>query len=214
MKKVRFSKEWYFKKLIEDTITGLKRNNIAGVFTKNKEDAINEIMKRIPERGTVTHGGSLTIEELGVANKLLEGNYNFLRRNRPAESDLGEIRRKAFYADVYLTSVNAITKDGMLIAIDGFGNRTAAIMFGPKKVIVVAGKNKIVETLDDAFKRIEHYAAPLHAKRRGWNLPCTETGKCVDCKTERRICNKVSIVKYEREKNRITVILVAENLGL
>lgn len=214
MEKARLSKEWYFKKLIESTLIAITKNNMTGVFAEKKESVVHEIMKRIPKGGTVTHGGSLTVEELGLADKLLEGNFNYLRRDRPIEPDVGEIRRKAFYADVYLTSVNAVTKDGKLVAIDGFGNRTAAILFGPKKVIVVAGKNKIVETLDDALKRIKKYVAPVHAKRRGLDLPCAKTGKCVDCKTEKRICNKMMIVEYEREKDRITVILVGEDLGI
>jgi hypothetical protein len=113
-----------------------------------------------------------------------------------------------------LTSVNAITTAGELMALDGIGNRIASLLFGPRKVVVVAGKNKIVNTLDDGIRRIKEYAAPIHAKRRGWDLPCTKTGRCVDCRDPRRICNKLAVLQYERDRERITVILVGEDLGI
>jgi len=218
MDEVRLAEEaklWYSNKIIQDTLNAIKQNNITAVFAENRDIAVEEIMKRIPAKATVTHGGSLTIRELGLIDRLSKGNYNYLRvKGKSSASDSAEIRRAAFYADVYLTSVNAITRDGRLVAIDGYGNRTAAIMFGPSKVIIVAGKNKIVDTLDDALKRIRDFVAPVHARRRNWNVPCTETGKCVNCKKTDRICNKTMIIEYERDQDRTTLVLVDEDLGI
>jgi len=98
--------------------------------------------------------------------------------------------------------------------MDGFGNRAACLLFGPKKVIVVAGKNKLVGTMEDGIKRIREYVAPVHAKRRGWNLPCTKSGTCADCKDPIRICNKLAVLQYERDRDRTTVIIVGEDLGI
>jgi len=206
------AKAWYSHKLIEDTLVAIRKNNMTAVFAKNKELAVDEVMKRIPPKAKVTHGGSLSIDELGLIEALQKGDYNYLRKVPPDKNS--EERRKAFYADIFLTSVNAVTRDGRLIAIDGTGNRTAAILFGPKKVIVVAGINKIVETLEDGMKRIKEYVAPVHARRRNWDLPCTRTGKCINCKHRNRICNKTMIVEYERDKDRITVILIGHTLGI
>ncbi len=207
------AKGWYTSKLIADTMGAIGKNNMTAIFAKDKETALDEVLKRIPKNATVSHGGSLTIKELGLIEKLSEGDYHYLRGGI-AESKEKEIRRRGFYSDIYITSVNAITKDGRLIAIDGTGNRTAAIMFGPDKVIIIAGKNKIVETLEDGLVRIKEYVAPVHAKRRNHDLPCAVTGKCVNCRSKNRICNKTMIIEYERDSDRMTVILVGEELGI
>jgi len=207
------TKVWYSSKLIADTMGAIQKNNMTAIFAKDKETALDEVLKRIPKNATVSHGGSLTIKELGLIERLSEGDYHYLRGGI-AESKEKEIRRKGFYSDIYITSVNAITKDGRLIAIDGTGNRTASIMFGPDKIMIIAGKNKIVETLEDGLRRIKEYVAPIHAKRRNHDLPCAVTGKCVNCRSKNRICNKIMIIEYERDSNRMTVILVGEELGI
>ena len=186
-----------------------------GIYAKDREEALNEILARIPPNATVSHGGSYTLQELGITEILRKGEYRYLRQQiDPNEEEEHDIRIKSFSSDVYLTSVNAITRAGELIALDGFGNRVACLLFGPQKVLVVAGRNKIVDTLEDGIKRIKEYAAPIHAKRRGWDLPCTKTGTCVDCRDPRRICNKLAILQYERNRGRTTVILVGEDLGI
>ena len=209
------AKRWHFEKQIEETMSAIHKNNMEGIYAKDKEVALNEILKRIPPNATVSHGGSYTLRELGMIEILKKGEYRYLRQKitqRDSVSD--EMRIEDFSSDVYLTSANAITLEGELIVMDGFGNRAACLLFGPKKVLVVAGKNKIVRNLEDGMTRIREYVAPIHAKRRNWDLPCTKAGKCVDCKDPRKICNKIAILKYERDKERTTVILVGEDLGI
>jgi hypothetical protein len=209
------AKRWHVEKLIQETINAINRNNMEGIYAKDREEALNEILKRIPPNAMVSHGGSYTLQELGITEILRKGEYRYLRHPIATnEEEEYDIHIKSFSSDVYLTSVNAITRAGELIALDGFGNRVACLLFGPQKVLVVAGKNKIVDTLDDGIKRIKEYAAPIHAKRRGWDLPCTKTGTCVDCRDPRRICNKLAILQYERDRGRTTVILVGEDLGI
>ena len=209
------AKHWYFEKRIEETVSAINKNNMEGLYVKDKETALNEILKRIPRNATVSHGGSYTLHEIGIIKLLKKGKYYYLGKNSsPGQSVTDETRLKDFSVDIYLTSVNAITLKGELIAIDGFGNRAACLLFGPKKVLVVAGKNKIVNTLEDGIRRTKEYVAPIHAKRRNWNLPCAQVGKCVNCNDPKKICNKIGIIQYERDKDRITVILVGEDLGI
>ena len=209
------AKRWHFEKEIEETLKSIRKNNMEGIYAKDKEAALKEVLKRIPKKATVSHGGSFTLRELGMIEILKKGEYRYLREKiTQRHSVTDDMRLEDFSSDVFLTSVNAITLDGELIAMDGFGNRVACLLFGPKKVVVIAGKNKIVKNLEDGMNRIREYAAPIHAKRRNWDLPCTKTGKCVDCKDPGRICNKIGILKYERDKERTTVILVGEDLGI
>jgi len=209
------AKRWHFEKEIEETLKSIRKNNMEGVYAKDKEAALKEVLKRIPKNATVSHGGSFTLRELGMIEILKKGEYRYLREGITQRYSASDERRiEDFSSDVFLTSVNAITLEGELIAVDGFGNRVACILFGPKKVLVIAGKNKIVRNLEEGMNRIRDYAAPIHAKRRNWDLPCTKAGKCVDCKDPGKICNKIGILQYERDKERITVILVGEDLGI
>ena len=209
------AKRWHFEKEIEVTLKSIRKNNMEGIYAKDKEAALKEVLKRIPKNATVSHGGSFTLRELGMIEILKKGEYRYLREKITQRHSVTDERRiEDFSSDVFLTSVNAITLEGELIAVDGFGNRVACLLFGPKKVLVIAGKNKIVRDLEDGMTRIREYAAPIHAKRRNWDLPCTKAGKCVDCKDPGKICNKIGILKYERDKERTTVILVGEDLGI
>jgi hypothetical protein len=214
-KKLIEAKRWHLEKLMQETVNAINRNNMEGIYVRDRKEALNEILKRIPPNATVSHGGSYTLQELGITDILKKGDYRYLRREIPAnEEEEHSIRIKSFSSDYYLTSANAITTAGELIALDGLGNRVACLLFGPQKVLVVAGKNKIVATIEDGIKRIKEYVAPIHAKRRGWDLPCTKTGTCVDCRDPRRICNKLAILQHERNRGRTTVILVGEDLGI
>jgi hypothetical protein len=209
------ARHWHSGKKIEETLNSLRKNNMEGLYVENREAALAEILQRIPPNATVSHGGSYTLQEIGINEILRKGEYRYLRRDIPAnEREDHDVQIKSLSSDVYLTSVNAITTAGELMALDGIGNRIASLLFGPRKVVVVAGKNKIVNTLDDGIRRIKEYVAPIHAKRRGWDLPCTKTGICVECRDPRRICNKLAVLQYERDRERITVILVGEDLGI
>ena len=214
-KKLTEARHWHAEKRIKETLRAINKNNMEGVYAGDRREALNEILKRIPPNATVTHGGSYTLQEIGITDILRNGEYRYLRREVPAnEREDRDVQIKGFSSDVYLTSVNAITTAGELIALDGIGNRVSSLFFGPRKVVVVAGKNKIVNSLDDGIRRLKEYAAPVHAKRRGWDLPCTKTGTCVECRDPKRICNKLAVLQYERDRERTSVILVGEDLGI
>ena len=209
-------------KVIEKTIENLQKNNMAVYFAQDRAEAL-EIAKGLMKKGdTVTCGGSVTLSETGIRQHLSSGEYNFLDRSLAKDGEeLEEIYRKSFYADVYLTSANAVTEKGELVNVDGNCNRVAAILFGPKSVICVVGKNKIVSDVDAGFKRIKEIAAPLNTKRLGLKTPCAETGICckaeekitAGCMCDDRICVNYVVSGRQRVKERVKVILVNENLG-
>ena len=201
---------------VQEVITALRKRQMEGAFVPNKEEALKTVLSLIPEGSKVGYGGSLTLDELGIKEALKKGNYQLVDRGRPgiSEEELFSLRRESLLTDVFLCSTNALTRDGKMVNIDGSGNRLAALTFGPKKVIVVAGINKIVDDVERGLERVRNYAAPLHARRRGWDLPCAKTGRCVDCRSPRRICCTVTVTEYQREKDRVTVILVGETLGI
>ena len=153
--------------------------------------------------------------ETGIIEHLRIGRYNFLDRYMDglSRTQIEEIYRKSFFTDTYLTSTNAITEDGELYNVDGNGNRVAAMIYGPKSVIVVAGINKIVKNVDEAVERVRRVAAPANSIRLNKNTPCTKTGYCANCRTDDRICCTYTVFGQQREKNRIKVILVGESLG-
>ncbi len=182
---------------------------------KDKEEAVKTIMKRISPTETVGIGGSLTIRELGLIEKLVERGNRVIHhwRKGMSEEEVSETLRGEINSDVFLTSSNAVTMDGKLVNKDMVGNRVAAMIFGPKRVFVVVGVNKIVRGLDEALERIERVAAPLNAKRLGIKTPCVETGRCVDCDSPDRICRVTTIIERRPSRTDLTVVLVNENLG-
>lgn len=201
---------------VQEVITALKKRHMEASFVPNKEEALKTVLSLIPEGSKVGYGGSLTLDELGIKEALKKGNYQLVDRGRPgiSEAEVFSLRREGLLSDVFLCSTNALTRDGKMVNIDGSGNRLAALTFGPKKVIVVAGINKIVDNVERGLERVRNYTAPLHARRRGWDLPCAKTGHCMDCRSPQRICCTVTITEYQRVKDRITVILVGETLGI
>jgi len=210
------SREAQQQLLVQEVLEGLRKRQVEGKFVRTREEAVREILSMIPPGAKVGFGGSLTLDELGIKDILRKGNYRFIDRNAPdlSPEQVFQLRRESLLADVFLCSTNAITRDGKLVNIDGSGNRLAALAFGPSKVIVVAGVNKIAGSLEQALDRVRNYAAPVHARRRAWKVPCVQTGACSDCRSPNRICCVTTIVEFQREKGRLTVILVGENLGL
>ncbi len=212
--------------VIEKTIKALKSNNMDACFCTNAEEALERVKGLLSEGCSVTHGGSVSLSQCGIPELLKSGAYNYLDRSREGitRDEVEEIYRKAFSCDVYLTSANAVTENGMLFNVDGNSNRVAAIAFGPKSVIVIAGFNKIVKDLDEAFDRLRNVAAPLNTKRLSCKTYCAGTGRCVSlndpdskpgdgCKSEQRICCSYMVTSFQRKKDRIKVILVGEELG-
>ena len=193
----------------------LKRNNIDAYAVADGAEAVKLALSLIPEGATVGLGGSTTVKEIGLLDALRNGNYRLLDQYEEGitrEENI-ERRRSGLTADFFVTGTNAVTEDGQLVNVDGFGNRVAALAFGPKKVIIVVGKNKVVKTVEDGFRRIRDYVAPRNAKRFGVNTPCTEDGRCHDCDHPQRICNIYSVIRRQAVEGRITLVLVDEELG-
>lgn len=201
------------------TQEALERNQFKALVASSKADATNKVLELIPSNAKVRVGGSMTIRELGIIEALTRRGNRVVHHWQPSMpvSDWLPFMMEAHNSDVFLCSSNAVTEDGKLVNIDSTGNRVASMMFGPKKVIVVAGKNKIVKDVNAGLKRLKKVAGPLNAKRHNLvELPCVSTGLCTDCDSPKRICRAITIV--ERAPNRvkapnITVILVAEDLG-
>lgn len=203
------------EKKIERTIKSLEENNMNGYLVHSKQELIDKINEITKEGELVGCGGSATLNEVGVLEHLRSGRYEFLDRYEAnlTQKDLKEMYRKSFCADTYFTSTNAITENGELYNVDGNGNRVAAMLYGPDKVIVVAGINKIVKDVNEAISRNEQIAAPANTKRLNTKTPCVTTGKCMDCKSPDRICCEFTLIKRQRTSGRIHVIFLNESLG-
>lgn len=199
---------------IDTVIKNMEKRGIQGHYCESTEEACEMILSMIPDKSVVSWGGSATVNSLGIKEKLAERGVETIdpySTSDPAESI--ERRRKGLMADCYLMSSNAVTMDGELLNIDGTSNRVAALCFGPKKVIVVAGANKLARGLDDALERAKLYAAVTNSVRLKRNTPCTVTGNCSDCLSKECICSNIVTTRFCGTPGRIQVILVNENLG-
>ena len=194
----------------ETVIKGLKSRNMTGYYAKNKEEALKLALGLIEKGSSITMGGCMSAKEIGLISALEEGDYHFIDRTKlePREALLA-----AYDADIFLSSANALTDDGILVNIDGNANRVSCIAQGPKKVLFIVSMNKICSDLDSAMKRARNIAAPANAQRFDIKTPCKLTGKCTDCKSPDTICCQFLITRYSRHPERIHVILVNEDLG-
>lgn len=197
--------------LARKIIQGLESRNMSGAYAETREEALRLALSLIPENASVTMGGCMSAREIGLVDALKAGPYRFIDRDNYA--DKREAMLLAYDADVFLSSANAMTDDGILVNIDGNANRVSAICQGPKKVIFIVGMNKVCPDLDSAMKRARSVAAPVNAQRFGLSTPCTKTGKCMDCKSPDTICCQFLITRFSRHKDRIHVILVNDSLG-
>jgi L-lactate utilization protein LutB len=208
-------RKWWVEERIRKTIEKLEAHEFKAIYVESKEKAVEEIWRHVTPKQKVGVGGSLTIRELGILEQLeIKGNmlYDHWKQGLSKEDSLA-IRKSQMTSDVFLSSVNAITMNGELVNIDGVGNRINAITFGPTKIILVAGHNKIVEDVQEAIKRIKNVAAPLNAKRLYMDLPCAKLGRCVDCNSPNRICRVVTILERRPILTNMLIILVEEELG-
>ena len=198
------------EKLARTVIKGLQSRNMSGYYAADKEDAVKQALELIGEGSTVTMGGCASAHEIGLIKALEEGNYHYIDRATlaPRESLMA-----AYDSDVFLSSANAMTSDGIMINIDGNSNRVSCIAQGPHKVVFIVGMNKVCSDLDEAMKRARNVAAPANAQRFDIKTPCKETGKCFDCKSPDTICCQFLITRYSSHKDRIHVILVNDTLG-
>ncbi|MBQ1985716.1 MAG: lactate utilization protein [Clostridia bacterium] len=206
---------------IRRTMAALEKNNMHAYYAPSSADAVNIVESLLKEGDTISCGGSVTLDATGVKALMRSGTYNFLDREAVAtDAERQVIYRKTFSADAFLTSSNAITENGELYNIDGGGNRVAAMLFGPEKVIVVAGYNKIVRDLEAAAVYVKSLTTPANALRLHLDTPCTHAAcpgtdgdMCAGCRSENRICSLYTVMAYQRNKNRVHVVLVGEEVG-
>lgn len=202
------------ERLASTLIKNLERRHYTAVYAKNAEELRNKVKELIPEGSSISWGGSASIRDTGVTAMLKQGNYQiFDRDDVTTQEEKVAIYRKAFECDYYLASVNAMSEDGVLVNIDGNGNRVAAITYGPEHVILVVGLNKVCQDVDAAIKRARSTAAPVNMTRFDLKTPCQVDGACHNCKSPDSICNYISIQRMSHPANRHIVILVGENLG-
>ena len=197
--------------LAQKVIKGLESRNMSGYYAEDRENALRQALALIPEGSTATMGGGVSVYEIGLVKALKEGSYNFIDRNEIADKRAAMLA--AYDADVFLASCNAITEDGVLVNIDGNANRVSAIAFGPKKVVLIVGMNKVCSDVDAAMKRARGVAAPTNAQRFGLSTPCAKTGSCMNCKSPDTICCQFLVTRFSRHAGRIHVILVNDTLG-
>lgn len=210
---------------IEKTIAALEKNNMIALYAKTAEQAKEIVLSLIPEKATCASGGSVTLGEIGVLDALKSEKYAYIDRGAPGLSaeQREQAMERAMHADFYLSSANAITENGELYQVDGNSNRVSALLYGPKKVIIVAGINKIVKDLDAAVLRVKTVAAPKNAKRLSCETYCAHTGHCIaldreggmgdGCDSPSRICANHVVMARQRHTGRVTVVLVEETLG-
>ena len=211
--------KWVNEQKILRTIEALNKNNMNGYLVNTKEELIEKIKELVKElvkeNSTVSCGGSMSLFETGIIDHLRSGRYNFLDRYKEGLSreEITKLFKESFFADAYFASSNAVTEDGKLYNVDGNGNRVAAMLFGPEKVILVVGVNKIVKNIDEAVIRNKEISAPTNAKRLNKMTPCTKVGYCMDCKSNDKICREFTVISSQVNKDRIHVIFMNENIG-
>lgn len=206
---------WVTEQKVKRTIENLEKNNMEGYYVENEVELLSKLDTLVKAGETVAVGGSMTLFETGVIDYLRSGKFQFLDRYEAGlnPDDIKEVFRKSFSADSYLASSNAVTEEGELYNVDGSGNRVAAMIYGPDKVIVIVGINKIVKDLDEAIERNRESSAPANAKRLNRKTPCTKVGYCMDCSSPERICNDYVLIRRQGVKGRIKVIIVGKALG-
>lgn len=208
---------------IRRTIEALQKNNISGYFARSREEAAELVRRIVPEGSSVSCGGSVTLQESGILDLMRGGSYRFLDRSAPGltQEQIQAIYRDTHGCDAFFTSANAVTENGELYNVDGNGNRISAIIHGPKKVVVIAGVNKIVRDLDAAVYRVKTVAAPCNGVRLNTGTPCALTGRCAavnggmtdGCRSERRMCVHYLTTAFQRDAGRFHVIFLNEDLG-
>lgn len=209
----QFEKQ-YYEKRGQQLVKNLNARFFEAYYCDNKEEAKKKALELIPEGSVVGWGGCLSAEQIGLVDTMRHGNYRAIDRDTASSpEERMELMRRCLLSDVFITGANAISMDGQMVNIDGMGNRVSAIVFGPKSVIVVAGMNKVVDTVEDAVVRARTVAAPTNKQRFPAPTPCLVTGTCANCKGEGSICNQFLITRSCRPVGRIKFILVGEDLG-
>jgi L-lactate utilization protein LutB len=208
-------KQKYYNKRGEILVKNLRSRHYDAYYCETKSDALAKALELIPKGATVGWGGAMSAKQIGLLDAVNAGDYNAIDRDKTTTP---EERKKAMksclLADVFITGANALSLDGQMVNIDGVGNRVAAIVYGPESILVIAGMNKVMDTLEAAVIRARTIAAPMNKQRFPHQTPCELTGACGDCKSEGCICNQILITRNSKPAGRIKVILVGEDLGL
>ena len=201
--------------MIEKTMEKLKENGFRVEYFKDRQGAAEYILNSVSFGDKVGLGGSMTVKSLDINEKIINKGGIIIDHgvNNLTKEEKFELMRQELYSDLFLCSSNAVTEDGELVNVDGNGNRVAAMMFGPKKVIITVGVNKICKNIEEAYKRIEAYAGPKNNIRLNCENPCVKVNRCVDCKSPNRICRAYTILKRKTSYSDITVLIVNEELG-
>ena len=208
--------QWHRDALGKKLVKALEKNLFTATYVQSREVATAKLLEMIPTNATIGFGGSVTLAQLGIIAKLEErGNpvQNYLKPGLSPE-EMRAIRRQHLLSDVFLSGTNAVTLDGKLVNVDATGNRVGAMLFGPDKVFIVVGINKIVHDVAEAENRVKLWASPPNNKRLGYPNPCAQTGVCVDCQGPTRICNITTILHKKPRQTDLHVIVVGEELGL
>lgn len=202
------------EKLGASLIKALSLRHFDAYYCASCAEAAEKILSLIPQTDVVSWGGSVTMEALGVIDRVKKGGWRVIDRSTAqSQEEKIEIMRRALLCDTYLTGANAISEDGEIVNVDGNGNRVAAMTFGPKSVIVACGMNKAVKTAEDAISRARNTAAPVNAQRFDIRTPCKTTGSCADCKSTDSICSYIVRTRLCKPAGRIKVVLIGEALG-
>ncbi len=211
---------------IDTVIANLKKNKMDAYYCDTKEDACKLVKTLIQKGNVISSGGSVTLKQTGVYDIITSDDYNYLDRSTPGitREEVEEVYRKTFSADVFFTSTNAVTENGELYNVDGNSNRVAAILYGPKSVVVICVYNKIVKNIDEAVKRVKTKAAPPNTVRLNIDTYCSKNGECVSmqqenaelcsgCHSDGRICCNYVVCAQQRHAGRIKVIIIGEEYG-
>lgn len=201
------------EKLGVRVVKAMESRHFEACYCETKEEALKKALELIPEGSVVAWGGSVTMDQIGLSEVLHNGKYQLIDRDAAPPEERRKLMRQGLLADYFISGANAVSEDGEIVNIDGNGNRVGAIVYGPDHVVIIAGMNKVVKTLEDAVRRARTIAAPINKQRFGGTTPCAKTGSCGDCKAEDCICCQILVTRVCRPAGRIKVILVGEELG-
>ena len=204
----------YYEKRAQVLVKNLKSRHFEAYYCPDSASALAKALELIPEGASVGWGGALSAQQIGLIDAVKSGNFAAIDRDAATTpEERTQALKRCLTADVFLCGANALSQDGQMVNIDGTGNRVAAIAYGPDTILVIAGMNKVCDTLDDAVTRARTVAAPMNKQRFPFKTPCEVTGACADCKSEESICNQILITRNCRPAGRIKFVLVGEELG-
>ena len=208
-------KQKFYNKRGELLVKNLRSRHYEAYYCETKEQALKKALELIPKGTSVGWGGAMSAKQIGLLDAVNHGDYRAIDRDKaPNPAARKQAMKDCLLADVFITGANALSMDGQMVNIDGNGNRVAAIVYGPESILVIAGMNKVMDTLDAAVIRARTIAAPMNKQRFDLQTPCEVTGTCGDCKSEGCICNQILITRNSKPAGRIKMILVGEDLGL